>query len=93
MNEPLAAQVSLQSTPPPTVTAENEPWYSSGGPVTFAGSVYYPSGPVTHFLRVVRGALLKGQSIGDMWRELAALLAFVCIVSALAMLRYRRTLD
>ena len=49
--------------------------------------------PVTHFLRVVRGALLKGQSIGDMWRELAALLAFVCIVSALAMLRYRRTLD
>jgi hypothetical protein len=48
---PLAAQVSLQSTPPPTVTAENEPWYSSGGPVTFAGSVYYPSGPVTHFLR------------------------------------------
>jgi ABC-2 type transport system permease protein len=49
--------------------------------------------PVTHFLRVVRGALLKGQSIGEMWRELTALLAFVCIVTALAMLRYRRTLD
>ncbi|MDP3659168.1 ABC transporter permease [Phenylobacterium sp.] len=49
--------------------------------------------PVTHFLRVVRGALLKGQSLEDMWRELAALAAFVCVVSALAMLRYRRTLD
>jgi len=49
--------------------------------------------PVTHFLRVVRGALLKGQTTGDMWRELAALLAFVCVVSALAMARYRRTLD
>jgi ABC-2 type transport system permease protein len=49
--------------------------------------------PVTHFLRVVRGALLKGQGLGDMWRELAALLAFVCIVTALAMARYRRTLD
>ncbi|MDP3174165.1 MAG: ABC transporter permease [Phenylobacterium sp.] len=49
--------------------------------------------PVTHFLRVVRGALLKGQSLDDMWRELAALAAFVCVVSALAMLRYRRTLD
>jgi ABC-2 type transport system permease protein len=49
--------------------------------------------PVTHFLRVVRGALLKGQSLGDMWRELAALLAFVAIVTALAMARYRRTLD
>ncbi len=51
LHHPLAAQVSLQSPPPPTVTAENEPWYSSGGPVTFAGRVYYPSGPVTHFLR------------------------------------------
>ena len=49
--------------------------------------------PVTHFLRVVRGALLKGQSLGDAWRELAALLAFVCVVTALAMARYRRTLD
>ena len=48
---PVAAQVSLQTTPPPTVTAENEPWYSSGGPVTFAGGVYYPAGAVTHFLR------------------------------------------
>jgi ABC-2 type transport system permease protein len=49
--------------------------------------------PVTHFLRVVRGALLKGQGIEDMWRELLALLAFVCVVTAMAMARYRRTLD
>jgi ABC-2 type transport system permease protein len=49
--------------------------------------------PVTHFLRVVRGALLKGQGLGDIWRELLALLAFVCVVTALAMARYRRTLD
>jgi ABC-2 type transport system permease protein len=49
--------------------------------------------PVTHFLRLVRGALLKGQTLGDQWRELTALLAFVLIVTALAMARYRRTLD
>lgn len=49
--------------------------------------------PVTHFLRVVRGSLLKGQVLGDQWRELAALTAFVCVVTALSMLRYRRTLD
>ena len=49
--------------------------------------------PVTHFLRVVRGALLKGQGLEDMWRELLALVAFVCVVTALAMARYRRTLD
>lgn len=49
--------------------------------------------PVTHFLRVVRGSLLKGQTLADQWPELAALVAFVCVVTALAMLRYRRTLD
>lgn len=49
--------------------------------------------PVTHFLRVVRGSLLKGQALGDQWRELAALVAFVCVVTALAMARWRRTLD
>jgi ABC-2 type transport system permease protein len=49
--------------------------------------------PVTHFLRVVRGALLKGQGLGDTWRELVALTVFVCVVTAAAMARYRRTLD
>jgi len=49
--------------------------------------------PVTHFLRVVRGSLLKSQGVGDQWRELAALTAFVLVVTALAMARYRRTLD
>ena len=49
--------------------------------------------PVTHFLRLVRGALLKGQTLADQWRELLALTAFMLIVTALAMARYRRTLD
>ena len=49
--------------------------------------------PVTHFLRVVRGSLLKAQDLGDQWRELSALTAFVLVVTALAMARYRRTLD
>lgn len=49
--------------------------------------------PVTHFLRVVRGALLKGEGIFTLWPSLVALGIFVCTVTALAMLRYRRTLD
>jgi ABC-2 type transport system permease protein len=49
--------------------------------------------PVTHFLRVVRGTLLKGQGPADTWPSLVALGIFVCVVAALAMLRYRRTLD
>ncbi len=49
--------------------------------------------PVTHFLRVVRGALLKGQGIADMAPSLLALAVFMCAVAALALARYRTTLD
>jgi ABC-2 type transport system permease protein len=49
--------------------------------------------PVTHFLRIVRGALLKGQSFADMGPSLLALAVFVFAVSALALARYRTTLD
>lgn len=47
----LAAQASMQPTPPPAVTAENQDWYLNGGPIAYGGGIYYPSGPVTHFLR------------------------------------------
>ena len=49
--------------------------------------------PVTWFLRVVRGALLKGEGVLSLWPNLVALGVFVCVVTALAMARYRRTLD
>ena len=49
--------------------------------------------PVTHFLRIVRGSLLKGQGLADDWSSLAALGVFTIVVSALAILRYRTTLD
>ncbi len=49
--------------------------------------------PVTHFLRVVRGSLLKGQGLGESAASLAALAVFVAIVASLAMARYRTTLD
>jgi ABC-2 type transport system permease protein len=49
--------------------------------------------PVTHFLRVVRGALLKGLGVVELWPSLAALLAFVVGITVLAMARYRTTLD
>jgi ABC-2 type transport system permease protein len=49
--------------------------------------------PVTHFLRIVRGALLKNQGFADMAPSLLALAIFVCAVAALALARYRTTLD
>jgi ABC-2 type transport system permease protein len=49
--------------------------------------------PVTHFLRVVRGALLKDVGLAELTPSLAALGVFLVVVSTLAMLRYRTTLD
>jgi len=51
LSSAASAQSSLQSTPAPTVTAENEPWYLSGGPVAYGGSIYYPAGAAIHFVR------------------------------------------
>ncbi len=49
--------------------------------------------PVTHFLRVVRGVMLKGSTLAEVGHEMWPMLAFTLIVGALAMLRYRQTLD
>ena len=49
--------------------------------------------PVTHVLRVVRGAMLKGVGIAEAGPSLAALLLFVVLVAAIAVKKYRTTLD
>jgi ABC-2 type transport system permease protein len=49
--------------------------------------------PVTHVLRVVRGAMLKGVGIAEAAPSLLALLLFVLIVASVAVKQYRTTLD
>jgi ABC-2 type transport system permease protein len=49
--------------------------------------------PVTHMLRIVRGAMLKGVGIAEVLPSLGALLLFVLVVAGLAMKQYRTTLD
>jgi ABC-2 type transport system permease protein len=49
--------------------------------------------PATHFMRVVRGVMLKGADLGDVSAELIALVAMLLIVSTLAISRYKVTLD
>lgn len=44
-----AAQIMLQPTPPPLVTAANETWFLSGEPITWAGDYYYQTGPQVYF--------------------------------------------
>ena len=49
--------------------------------------------PLTHFLRIVRGILLKGNGFLQVLPELWPLLAFLAVAGAVALARYRQTLD
>jgi ABC-2 type transport system permease protein len=49
--------------------------------------------PATHFLRVVRGILLKGNGWTQIWPDVWPLILFLFIAGSLALLRFRRTLD
>ena len=49
--------------------------------------------PLTHFLRIVRGILLKGNGVAEIASEVVPLLVFLVAVSVLALARYRQTLD
>jgi ABC-2 type transport system permease protein len=49
--------------------------------------------PLTHFLRLIRGVMLRGAGLLELWPEVAALLAFTAVMMAAAILRFRKRLD
>ena len=49
--------------------------------------------PLTHFLRLIRGIMLRGAGLGDLWVEVLALLAFIVVMMAAAILQFRKRLD
>jgi ABC-2 type transport system permease protein len=49
--------------------------------------------PLTHFLRIVRGIMLKGTGLPEIWPDLWPLLLFLLVTGAFALVRYRQTLD
>jgi ABC-2 type transport system permease protein len=49
--------------------------------------------PATHFIRLVRKVMLKGGGVMDISAELVALGVIVLVITGVAMLRYRQTLD
>jgi ABC-2 type transport system permease protein len=49
--------------------------------------------PATHFLRIVRGILLKDNGMPEIWPDLWPLFAFTLVVGTIALARFRRTLD
>ena len=49
--------------------------------------------PLTHFLRIVRGILLKGNGMGEVMPEIWPIALFVAVSMAVGVKRYRQTLD
>jgi ABC-2 type transport system permease protein len=49
--------------------------------------------PLTHFLNIVRGVLLKGNGFTDFYHQLIPLFIFILVVMTIAVRRYKETLD
>ncbi len=49
--------------------------------------------PLTHYLRIVRGIMLKGAGFVDLQTDVLALVAFMLAAMTVAVLRFRQTLD
>lgn len=53
------------------------------------GSIF----PLTHFLVIVRGVMLKGNGWIEIWPAMWPILIFMVVALAIALVRYRQTLD
>jgi ABC-2 type transport system permease protein len=49
--------------------------------------------PLTHFVRIIRGILLRGAGIGDVFRDVWPLALFFVATMALSVARFRKRLD
>src|SRR5436190_8161901 len=56
------AQVTWQPTPPPLITAANEPWFRAGAAIEWNGDFYYPAGAAEAFnaYQMVRAGSYRG---------------------------------
>jgi ABC-2 type transport system permease protein len=49
--------------------------------------------PLTHFVRLVRGIMLKGNELAELWPDVWPLFAFMLVVILIGLRFYKRTLD
>lgn len=49
--------------------------------------------PMTHFLRIVRGIILKGNGVAEIWPNVWPILIFTVVVMVIGTKFYRKTLD
>lgn len=48
---------------------------------------------MTHFLRLIRGVMLRGAQLFELWPDVLALVVFTVVMMALAIMRFRKRLD
>lgn len=49
--------------------------------------------PLTHFVRLIRGVMLRGADLSALWPDALALIAFTAVMMTLAIARFRKRLD
>ena len=49
--------------------------------------------PLTHYIRIVRAIMLKGSTLADLHYDALALAGLMLVAMAIAVTRFRRTLD
>ncbi len=49
--------------------------------------------PLTYFLRVLRGILLRGTGLADLWREMAVLAGFSVLLIGVSVRRFHKTVE
>jgi ABC-2 type transport system permease protein len=49
--------------------------------------------PLTYFLRILRGVLLKGSGLQAIWPDVLALSVFAIVLVTLSAMRFRKSLD
>ena len=49
--------------------------------------------PMTHFLRLIRGVMLRGAGLWELWPDVLALVVFITVLMTAAILRFRKRLD
>jgi ABC-2 type transport system permease protein len=65
------------------------PFVSMPAPARFIGELL----PLTHFVRIVRGIVLRGAPLADLRGDLLPLFAFFAVSLTLAIVRFRKRLD
>ena len=49
--------------------------------------------PLTHFLRLIRGVMLRGAHLTELWPDVLPLIAFIAVMMTAAILRFSKRLD